>query len=178
MGPYFKDLNGKFSKTSRIDKSWRALNNLKFETKSVPCDPTFSTVTDHTYAYSFDADDTLTCTNPDVDDFDDICVYDFLPQDLVSLGHCRFIIELDILAKQLEKCTKCSVPLHLSNALGVRPMGVSGVLYLKCKECCSINRLKLGKTHHLADNKGTGVGIFDVNTKLAAGKKNMLYWRR
>ncbi|CAC5423768.1 unnamed protein product [Mytilus coruscus] len=56
-----------------------------------------------------------------------------------------------------------------NNALGVRPMGVSGMMYIQCTQCGTINKLKLGKTHRPPDSKKTGVGIFDVNTKLAAG---------
>ncbi|CAG2219652.1 unnamed protein product [Mytilus edulis] len=59
--------------------------------------------------------------------------------------------------------------MHLSNALGVRPMGVSGMMYIQCTQCGTINKLKLGKTHRPPDSKRTGVGIFNVNTKLAAG---------
>ncbi|CAC5363133.1 unnamed protein product [Mytilus coruscus] len=60
--------------------------------------------------------------------------------------------------------------MHLSNALGVRPMGVSGMMFIQCTQCGTINKLKLGKTHRPPDSKKkTGVGIFNVNTKLAAG---------
>ncbi|XP_063448068.1 uncharacterized protein LOC134727616 [Mytilus trossulus] len=96
-----------------------------------------------------------------------------LPNDLVSLSHCRFIIELDYLVEQLEHCVTCLEKIHLSNALGVRPMGVSGMMYIQCTQCGTINKLKLGKTHRPPDSKRTGVGIFNVNTKLAAGDADL-----
>lgn len=107
-----------------------------------------------------------------IDDDNDINVdFDFLPlpSDLLPLNHCRYVVELDYIVQQLKQCSKCEEPLHLQNSLGVKPYGVAGILYVQCSECGDVAKIRLGKTHYANKNK-RGVGRFDVNTKLAAGK--------
>ncbi|CAG2242653.1 unnamed protein product [Mytilus edulis] len=102
-----------------------------------------------------------------ISDSDDL-FDEVLPVDLLPLDHCRYVCELDLIAQQLKHCTTCSINLHLYNSLGVRPYGVTGIVYVKCHICESVNRIRLGKTHHSTEHK-RGLGTFDVNTKLATG---------
>ncbi|CAG2243556.1 unnamed protein product [Mytilus edulis] len=64
-----------------------------------------------------------------------------IPSDLVDLSYCSFVAELDVLAKQLQQCTKCCTPLHLHNSLGVIPRGLSGILFVQCTECGNVDRI-------------------------------------
>ena len=91
----------------------------------------------------------------------------YVPCDLLPLSHCRFIVELDHLSDQLKACNSCSRHILLHKALGVRPYGVCGILYIPC-ECGEVKKIKLGKTHHTGKDR-RGVGAFDVNTKAATG---------
>ena len=154
--PSRRDHKGRFSKTHYAEKIETLVQNRKL-VKCRNLNASFASKTDHPYALSFDDKDTE-------DDFD---VH--LPADLVPLSHCRFVVELDTLSAQLKSCRKCNCPLYLHEAQGVRPYGLTGIVYIVCSNsaCGALNRLKLGKVHH--ENEKRGVGIFDVNTKAAAG---------
>lgn len=95
-------------------------------------------------------------------------LFDYIPSDLVPLSHCRFIVDLGFVAEQLKHCQSCQSTLHLYNALGVKPLGFSGLMYVQCPECGGVTKIKLGKTHHSGNSK-RGCGTFDINTKAATG---------
>ncbi|CAC5357764.1 unnamed protein product [Mytilus coruscus] len=132
---------------------------------------------DHPYfiSSSLPTSSTLTKYPPETNksyhehDRDDL-FHEYIPSDLVPLDHCRFLCELEYLASQLRSCTGCDKPLHLHNASGVRCYGVSGILYIICHRpiCGRLNKIKLGKPHYPGENK-RGIGVFDVNTKIATG---------
>lgn len=108
----------------------------------------------------------------------------------VPLSEFRSVVELDLLAKGLESCNFCSLPLALSNAHGVLHRGLGGWVAVRCSYllCKKINHLPLSKLHKPAYEpkprpskdhesgtrppmpRGTGAGVFDVNTKAAFGK--------
>ena len=85
---------------------------------------------------------------------------------LVGIGEHREIVELDVLIKGLEHCTGCLQELSLSGAIGIKPYGLSGILYVMCK-CGFPNSVHLGKRHCVP---GTRAMAYDVNTKCATGK--------
>lgn len=101
-------------------------------------------------------------------DTDFTCATQDLPTDLVDLDYCRFIVDLGVLAKQLDKCSSCSKPLRLTNSLGVKPAGATETVYVQCPDCGFISMVYLGKTHHTGNNI-RGRGAFDINTKVATG---------
>ena len=153
---HFNIRNSSYGRFSRKKKQKR-IQNFVERTKS-PSNSNFITLTqgsDHTYA---------TNDNDCEMDFD---FGEYIPSDLLPIGFCRFVTELDFVASQLKSCKDCDYPLFLHNALGVRPYGVCGVVYIQC-DCGAVNKIKLGKTHH-AGQSGRGIGAFDVNTKTAAG---------
>lgn len=153
-----RNKRGKFSKSPNVTKSKRVQELVftkNWNKKKEITLPNFPFESDHTYC---------TFGKSDSDDlFDEV-----LPVDLLPLDHCRYVCELDLIAQQLKHCTTCSINLHLHNSLGVRPYGVTGIVYVKCHICESVNRIRLGKTHHSTEHK-RGLGTFDVNTKLATG---------
>ena len=70
-------------------------------------------------------------------------------------------------------CIVCGTPLLMKNVVKeVRKMAVS-VLHIQCKKCDFVQKLQTGKSHSdpQKDNRST---IYDLNTKLAAGK-HLLY---
>jgi hypothetical protein len=79
------------------------------------------------------------------------------------LSNCRFIVDLGFMAEQWKHCQFYQSTLHLYNALGVRPLGFSGLMYLQCPGCGHVAKIKLGKTHHSWNNK-RGIGTLDINT--------------
>lgn len=94
---------------------------------------------------------------------------------LTPLGCYRTIVELDVLAAQLEQCCFCSFPLHLKNSVGVVHKGLGGWVHVKCdySNCQQINKIVLSKMHHTSHTdlgvRRHGHGAFDVNTKAATG---------
>ena len=93
---------------------------------------------------------------------------DILPDNLVPLNFCRFIIEIDLIIQGLESCSNCLKPLHLKDSLGVLPRGLGGWLYIECKQCIRVKKIPLSKRHFTTPSK-RGPGVFDVNTKIATG---------
>ncbi|CAC5401770.1 unnamed protein product [Mytilus coruscus] len=166
-----RNKRGKFSKSPNISK-FKRFKELVFiknwnKKKEITPLPSFPFESDHSYCTSDN-------TNPEIHEeiefnfksnSDDL-FGGALPANLLPLDHCRYVCELDLIAQLLKHCTKCSMNLHLHNSLGVRPYGVTGIVYVKCHMCESVNRIRLGKTHYSTKHK-TGVGTFDVNTKLA-----------
>ncbi|XP_071123407.1 uncharacterized protein [Mytilus edulis] len=176
---------GKFSKNKQIQKTKR-VENLVYNrpncvTQTVEDEVDIHVVPDISIDHPYVKETTTTnCSDPFFQneividsaendynvDFD--LDFTYIPSDLVDLSYCRFVVELDVLAKQLQQCTKCCTPLHLHNSLGVRPLGLSGILFVQCTECGNVDRIKLGKTHYRTEVK-RGNGIFDINTKVATG---------
>lgn len=56
----------------------------------------------------------------------------------------------------------------MTNSLGVKPAGVTGIVYVQCPDCGFISKVYLGKTHHTRKNI-RGRGAFDIYTKVATG---------
>ena len=82
----------------------------------------------------------------------------------------RRVVELGLLSKELEDgCKSCGSSLHLSNCLKETVSGLGSFLYITCREdnCGEINVCHTSKAHRVNDR---GRPVFDVNTKLAAGK--------
>ncbi|CAG2196487.1 unnamed protein product [Mytilus edulis] len=97
-------------------------------------------------------------------------LFDYIPSDLVPLSHFRFIVDLGFMAEQLKLCQSCQSTLHLYNAVGVKPLGFSGLMYVQCPECGGVTKIILGKTHHSGNSK-RGCGTFDINTKAATARE-------
>lgn len=93
------------------------------------------------------------------------------PQSCLELRGRR-IVELDVLAKELE-CKSCGASLQLLNCFRETVSGLGSFLYITCSnsDCGEINVCHTNKVHRSSD-KRRGRPIFDVNTKLAAGKFN------
>lgn len=83
----------------------------------------------------------------------------------------RRVIELDILIEGLRSCVHCSNPLWLEWCVSERKYGLASIFYIKCSECNGISPVYTGKKHNTA-NKSGPAKCFDVNTKLAAGKRS------
>ena len=71
------------------------------------------------------------------------------------------LFQLEVLAKALEACQLCGLPLHLKDCIGEKRYGLGGFLIINCTNCCLPNDIPLGTRH--------GKGAWDVNTKLASG---------
>ena len=84
----------------------------------------------------------------------------------------RRIVELDVLARELE-CKSCGASLQLLNCFREMVSGLESFLYITCSnsDCGEINVCHTNKIHRSSD-KRRGRPIFDVNTKLAAGRFN------
>ena len=83
----------------------------------------------------------------------------------------RRIVELSLLAKELDGgCTSCRKPLRLSDCREETISGLGSVLYITCGEedCGEVNVCHTSKMHRVTGTRGRPV--FDINTKLAAGK--------
>ena len=88
---------------------------------------------------------------------------------LIAMTDYREVVELGLLAEGLKHCKFCDRELSLCDALGIRPYGLSGILYVPCKQdsCGLLNLIHLGKWHHVEGSKAV---VYDVNTKCANGK--------
>ena len=87
----------------------------------------------------------------------------------------RRVVELGLLSKELaDGCNYCRSPLQLSNCWKETVSGLGSFLYITCREdnCGEINVYHTSKVHRVSDR---GRPVFDVNTKLASGKYNLLY---
>ena len=87
----------------------------------------------------------------------------------------RRIVELGVLAKELDGgCESCGAPLQLSNCAQETVSGLGSFLYINCNnsDCGEMNVCLTNKTHRSSGIRG-GRPIFDVNTKLAAGRFKM-----
>ena len=73
-------------------------------------------------------------------------------------------------------CKACGNPLQLSNCFHETVSGLGSLLYLTCAngECEEINVCRTNKTHRYGSAQ-RGRPIFDVNTKLAAGRLARLF---
>ena len=94
----------------------------------------------------------------------------------IEAGSCNFrgrrVIELDVLARALDSgCRACGKALQLSNCHDETISGLGSFLYIMCSdpECGEVNVCTTNKSHRAA-GAGRGRPIFDVNTKLAAGR--------
>ncbi|XP_076086897.1 uncharacterized protein LOC143057475 [Mytilus galloprovincialis] len=157
--PSIRNNKGRFSGTKSVKKITKLIvNRVQQKHKNN------NRVSDHSYAtFCNPVTPTEDITASTLTD-DDLT---YIPPDLVPLSHCRLVTELDTLANQLKSCRECTIPLHLHDAKGVRCYGLTGIVYIICKNlsCQTLNRIKLGKVHFGREKKG--VGIFDVNTKAA-----------
>ena len=82
------------------------------------------------------------------------------------------MVELDVLARALDSgCSACGKALQLSNCQDESISGLGSFLYIICSglECEEVNVCTTNKSH-CAASAGRGRPIFDVNTKLAAGR--------
>lgn len=82
----------------------------------------------------------------------------------------RRIVELSLLANQLDSgCSVCGTPLRLSNCTQETLSGLGSFLYITCCEegCGEVNVCHTSKAHRA---RARGRSVFDINTKLAAGK--------
>ena len=63
-------------------------------------------------------------------------LFDYIPSDLVPLSHCRFVVDTQF----------CQSTLHVYNALGIRPLGFSGSMYMylcvQCPGCGHVAKIK------------------------------------
>ncbi|XP_056006937.1 DNA polymerase III PolC-type-like [Ostrea edulis] len=82
----------------------------------------------------------------------------------------RRIVELDVIAKNLEECRRCGQPLHLSDCVGKTRFGLAQIPQVQCRysECRLVNDVPTGKKHQTEK----GGKAWDINTKLAAGMIN------
>ena len=87
--------------------------------------------------------------------------------DLPSWRDGRRVIELGLLADQLESCDTCGMPLHLINCVSENIYGpIGSVLNVRCQHCSSI-RNGYCERHRTSV---CGPARFDVITKLGRGK--------
>ena len=89
-----------------------------------------------------------------------------------ELKRGRRIVELDVLAREIDGgCKSCGVPLQLTNCFQETVSGLGSFLYINCNnsDCGEINVCLTNKTHRSSGIR-RGRPIFDVNTKLAAGR--------
>lgn len=156
-----RDGSGKFLSKSKHLKSIRASKLYQKRQNFVNL-----TTEDHGYCHRSIENHSNSTFESEIQN--DSCATQDLPTDLVDLDYCRFIVDLGVLAKQLDKCSSCSKPLRLTNSLGVKPAGVTGIVYVQCPDCGFISKVYLGKTHHTGNNI-TGREAFDINTKVATG---------
>ncbi|VDI29330.1 Hypothetical predicted protein [Mytilus galloprovincialis] len=77
-----------------------------------------------------------------------------------SWGLGRRIVELDLLAVGMYCCI-CKSPLHLSNTVGEKLFGLSGIIMIRCDLCATVTDVQTGK-------RGP-TGSYDINTKAALG---------
>ena len=86
-----------------------------------------------------------------------------------SWAEGRRIIEHGLLAKILQHCVSCQMPLQLINCESKTQYGLGSVLHIPCDNSSwmMVNKVSTGKHHHRGQ---WGPTIFDVNTKLAVGK--------
>lgn len=103
-----------------------------------------------------------------------ICATQNLGTYLVDIDYSRLIVELGVLTKQLDRCSSCSKLLHFSNSHGVKPAGVTEILYAQCPDCGLISKMFLGKTHRAGGNV-RGRRAFDINIKVTTGIISCLY---
>ena len=80
----------------------------------------------------------------------------------------RRVVELSVLADNMY-CDVCKSPLHLSNTIRERRLGLGSTLHIKCSSvlCTAICQVDTGK-------RGAS-GSFDVNSKAALGIYCYLY---
>ena len=86
------------------------------------------------------------------------------PEHLWNQG--RRIVELQVLAEGLAKCSKCPQPLELKNTVGETRFGLGSLLHIACRHCGQTTKVPTGKRHGSRRNK------WDVNSKCALGMCN------
>ncbi|KAJ7333741.1 hypothetical protein OS493_015829 [Desmophyllum pertusum] len=81
----------------------------------------------------------------------------------------RCIVELKLLAKELDGCNLCGKTAQFIQLHGRNYLGLGSFLYITCREesCGEINVCHTSKVHRA--NGARGRPVFDINTKLAAG---------
>ena len=92
---------------------------------------------------------------------------------VISWDEGRRVLELGFLAEGLRACKDCSNPLELANTLSEKRYGLGSVLHISCS-CGQLNTISTGKSHRSASAR-RGLPIYDVNTKLATGKKCFIF---
>ncbi|XP_077863137.1 uncharacterized protein LOC144345911 [Saccoglossus kowalevskii] len=101
---------------------------------------------------------------------DDDCVAVEHSVQLSDLKVGRRVVDLGVLARDLDACKQCSAPLRLSSCVGDKCYGLGCVLYVRCDNsaCLLINRVYTGSRHR-QEGKTTGLPVWDINSKLAIG---------
>lgn len=84
------------------------------------------------------------------------------------------MVELGFLAEGLRACKDCSNLLELANSLTEKRYGLGSILHIRSCSCGQLNTISTGKSHRSASAR-RGLPIYDVNTKLATGKKCFIF---
>ena len=93
-----------------------------------------------------------------------------------SWAEGRRIVELGVLAQNLQHCMYCQMPLQLIHCERENQYGLGSILHIRChnSSCMMTNKIPTGKRHRRGQR---GPATFDVNTKLAVGKYFVLVSR-
>ena len=92
---------------------------------------------------------------------------------VISWDEGRRVVELGFLPEGLRACKDCSNSLELANTLTEKRYGLGSVLHISCS-CGQLTTISTGKSHRSASAR-RGLPIYDVNTKLATGKKCFIF---
>ena len=86
------------------------------------------------------------------------------------LGDYKVICDLSLVAKALDACEFCYLPLRLSQCHSMQCIGLGCQLHIKCDNtnCRRVNVINVSNTHKY---KEKGQARWNTNTKAAAGKK-------
>ena len=120
---------------------------------------------EHSYAFTQKSrPDLSNITNEEIIDSND----QNMTPDLNAWRNGRREVELGVLVDALSSCQRCGLPLSLYNCVGINTHGLAATLRILCvnTSCQFKNVVPTGKKHG---------HVWDVNTKLAAGKYIFLY---
>jgi hypothetical protein len=82
----------------------------------------------------------------------------------------RRVVELGFVAEQLSRgCRVCGTILQLVDTRFERRYGLGAIMRIECRSCGVLTDVLTGKRHYDSSKKKT-MPVFDVNTKVAAGK--------
>ena len=88
----------------------------------------------------------------------------------VNWNQGRRIVELGLLAKQLQACWMCHKgPLDLTNIEGETRYGLGSLLKVKCTSCGGHNKISTGKRHQATKSSSPTKRCWDINSKAAIG---------